>query len=235
MTRSKQSQNTIDTILKVSLRLFLEKGYEHTSIQDIVNGLGGLTKGAVYHHFGSKEEILMAATDRLAADTYRQLEAIRDDQSMTGAEKMQAVFSTSVLSPQLALWASVAPQASTAKNARLLGMVYATIFEQTAPSYIQPIIEQGIKDQTIKTDYPQELSEVLLVLANLWINPLLNRQSPEELARKTRVYQQIAQALGVTIVDDGITPLLQRRSKHLARSEQAFEKAAAEASETSEV
>ena len=40
------------------LALFFEKGYDNTSIQDIIDGLGGLTKGAVYHHFKSKEDIL---------------------------------------------------------------------------------------------------------------------------------------------------------------------------------
>ena len=205
MARNKYPQKTVDAILDVSLRLFLEKGYEHTSIQDIVNNLGGLTKGAVYHHFKSKEEILMAAADRLSANTYRELERIRDDRTMTGAEKLQATLSASVTSPQLDFWASVAPQANAVKNAKLLGMVYAAIFEQTSPSYLQPIIEQGMRDGSIKTDYPQELAEVLLLLANLWVNPLFNRQSSEEIARKTSVYVHIAKSLGVDIVDEGIT------------------------------
>ena len=33
------------------------------TIQDIVDQLGGLTKGAVYHHFKSKEAILSAVSD----------------------------------------------------------------------------------------------------------------------------------------------------------------------------
>ena len=49
----------------VAMRLFLEKGYDNTTIQDIVNGLGGLTKGAVYHHFKSKEEIMDAVGNRM--------------------------------------------------------------------------------------------------------------------------------------------------------------------------
>ncbi|MFR7442576.1 MAG: TetR/AcrR family transcriptional regulator [Sellimonas intestinalis] len=53
----------------VASRLFLEKGYEHTSIQDIINNLGGLSKGAIYHHFKSKEEILIAVTDRMTAES----------------------------------------------------------------------------------------------------------------------------------------------------------------------
>ena len=57
MARNKFPEETERKILEVSFRLFQEKGYDHTTIQDIVNGLG-MSKGAVYHHFKSKEEIL---------------------------------------------------------------------------------------------------------------------------------------------------------------------------------
>lgn len=45
--------------IEVSYNLFIQKGYEKTSIQDILNELG-LSKGAIYHYFNSKEEILYA-------------------------------------------------------------------------------------------------------------------------------------------------------------------------------
>ena len=44
---------------------FLKNGYEQTTIQDITDNLGGLTKGAIYHHFKSKEEIIDAVSDRM--------------------------------------------------------------------------------------------------------------------------------------------------------------------------
>ena len=47
MARNKYPELTVEKILEVSQRLFLEKGYEQTTIQDIVDNLGGLTKGAV--------------------------------------------------------------------------------------------------------------------------------------------------------------------------------------------
>ncbi len=62
----------VEDILDVALALFFEKGYDNTSIQDIIDGLGGLTKGAVYHHFKSKEDILSAALDRENAGLYQE-------------------------------------------------------------------------------------------------------------------------------------------------------------------
>ena len=45
------------SILETAERLFFEKGYEQTSIQDILDALS-LSKGGFYHHFASKEAIL---------------------------------------------------------------------------------------------------------------------------------------------------------------------------------
>ncbi len=50
-------ETTRNRILKEAARLFTEKGYEATSIQDLAESLG-LSKAALYHHFRSKEEIL---------------------------------------------------------------------------------------------------------------------------------------------------------------------------------
>ena len=58
MARNKHPEETVNLILDVAFRLFMEKGYEHTSIQDIIDNLGGLSKGAIYHHFKSKEDIM---------------------------------------------------------------------------------------------------------------------------------------------------------------------------------
>ena len=57
MARNKYPEETVKKILDVSHRLFREKGYDHTTIQDITDALG-MSKGAVYHHFKSKEDIL---------------------------------------------------------------------------------------------------------------------------------------------------------------------------------
>ena len=69
MARNKHPEETVNLILDVAYRLFMEKGYEHTSIQDIIDHLGGLSKGAIYHHFKSKEEIFYAVTDKMTAES----------------------------------------------------------------------------------------------------------------------------------------------------------------------
>ena len=56
MARNKHPEETVQRILTTASKLFLEKGYEKTSLQDIIRETG-LSKGAIYHHFSSKEAI----------------------------------------------------------------------------------------------------------------------------------------------------------------------------------
>ncbi|WP_052867491.1 TetR/AcrR family transcriptional regulator [Streptomyces niger] len=44
-------------LLATATRLFAEQGYDRTSVQEIVEA-AGVTKGALYHYFGSKDDLL---------------------------------------------------------------------------------------------------------------------------------------------------------------------------------
>jgi AcrR family transcriptional regulator len=53
---------TQEQLLESAVRLFFEQGYAQTSLQQVVDD-AGLTKGAFYHYFSSKEEILQLIHD----------------------------------------------------------------------------------------------------------------------------------------------------------------------------
>jgi AcrR family transcriptional regulator len=56
--------STRDRILDVALDLFTENGYDGTSLREIAERIG-VSKAAIYYHFSSKDEILMALHLRL--------------------------------------------------------------------------------------------------------------------------------------------------------------------------
>jgi AcrR family transcriptional regulator len=58
--RQRRPQERPDELAASALRLFTERGYFSTTIDDVANA-AGVTKGAVYHHFESKEELLLTA------------------------------------------------------------------------------------------------------------------------------------------------------------------------------
>ena len=60
----RRDAHTFDSVLGIAARLFAEKGYDATSIQDIATA-AGITKSSVYHHIRSKEELLETVCRRL--------------------------------------------------------------------------------------------------------------------------------------------------------------------------
>ena len=84
MARNKFPEETRRLIVETAAKLFLEKGYEKTSIQDIINNLGGLSKGAIYYHFKSKEEIMYAVADLLYADSDKAMAEICRRKDLNG-------------------------------------------------------------------------------------------------------------------------------------------------------
>jgi AcrR family transcriptional regulator len=56
--------------LDVALRLFLERGYDQTSLNEIISQ-AGVSKGAFYHYFPSKEALLEALADRSALQAFQ--------------------------------------------------------------------------------------------------------------------------------------------------------------------
>lgn len=207
MARNKHPEETVNLILDVAFRLFMEKGYERTSIQDIINNLGGLSKGAIYHHFKSKEDILVAVTDRMTAESNQMLASIRDCSDITGKEKLKRIFKESICRPVQDDIFTVAPNLSN--NPRLIFSIFRETVDEAAPNYILPIIEQGIADGSIQTDYPAELAELIILAANIWMNPMIFDSSAEESYRKFMVFRQMMKGFGLDIVDDEMLDRLQ--------------------------
>ena len=63
-TKIEQRQTSVEKLLDAALHLFVSKGYRSTNLEQIA-GAAGLTKGAVYFYFGSKEAVLIALLDRV--------------------------------------------------------------------------------------------------------------------------------------------------------------------------
>lgn len=207
MARNKHPEETVNLILEVALRLFLEKGYERTSIQEIIAHLGGLSKGAIYHHFKSKEDILVAVTDKLTEESNHLLAEIRDRKDLNGRDKLKAIFKESLLRPVQEDIFTAAPDLG--HNPRLLFSILRETVDVAAPEYILPIVNQGISDGSIQTDYPQELAELIILVANAWMNPMIFNDTADRTYRKSMVFRRMMQGFGLDIVDDEMLGRLQ--------------------------
>ena len=199
MARNKHPEETVEKILDVSMRLFSEKGYEHTTIQDIVDALG-MSKGAIYHHFSSKLDILLRIADQILMVNEDMLGKIRDRKGLTGAEKLRELFRTAVLQDYQQQLLGMMP--CLLDNPKFLALLIRSVLDDAAPHYVQPILEEGMADGSIQTDSPRELAQALLLLTDLWAAPILQPVPPEEVRSRCLLLNQLTRPFGFTLMDE---------------------------------
>ena len=87
MKQEIKSKRSKDQIIQVALSLFSNKGYNETTMADLVEATG-LSKGAVYHHFKSKEEILQLLMEKetIALSTF--LEELSKNEGVSSTDRL---------------------------------------------------------------------------------------------------------------------------------------------------
>jgi AcrR family transcriptional regulator len=93
-TAEVQAKPRKEEILDVATRLFAERGYEGTSMNDVAERVG-MRKASLFYHFATKDSLYEAVLDRLVADVQQALEEIYAS-SGTYADRVDAVTDTMV-------------------------------------------------------------------------------------------------------------------------------------------
>lgn len=204
MARNKYPEVTEERILEAAQRLFLEKGYDNTTIQDIVDQLGGLTKGAVYHHFKSKEEILDKVSDRMFFQN-NPFEAVKQRGDLNGLEKLrEAVRLNQSDTSRTQLTIQMLP---LRKNPHLLVEMIDSNRRVLTP-YVLELLEEGNRDGSLHTEYPREIAELLPLLTSLWLMPSVFPATKAEMLRKFTFLGEMLDRMGVPLFDEGIQALV---------------------------
>ena len=175
-------ENTRELILAVATEQFLKNGYEKTKLSDIINGLDGLTKGAIYHYFDSKEDIFNEVANNIGKQNKSIFDAIKYSNDINGSEKITKLVSLSINNEIMETITSITPK--LIHSPKLLTSFLEQMQKVTIPEYFIPIIKEGIEDGSIIADNPNELAELLAVLLNRWLNPLIFNTSKETLISK---------------------------------------------------
>lgn len=207
MARNKYPEITVEKILEVSKRLFLEKGYDATTIKDIVDELDGLTKGAIYHHFKSKEEIMHALGDRMFFEN-NPFEAVKGRTDLNGLQKIREML---VLNQSDAERAELNVQSiPILKNPRILAAAIEANQRVLTPLWLE-LLEEGRQDGSIQTEYAKELSE-LLPLINFWLIPSIYPATAEELHHKFVFIMEALAKMGLPLLSD---EMMAQAEKHI--------------------
>lgn len=204
LQRIEYPEVTVERILDAAQKLFLEKGYDHTMIQDIVDELGDLTKGAVYHHFKSKEEIMDAVGDRMFF-TNNPFEAVRNRSDLNGLEKLrEAIRINQTDDSRTDLNIQSMP---IYKDPRLL-MEMIDSNRRILTPYFQELLEEGNRDGSMHTEYTREIAELLPLLTSLWMLPSIFPATKDEMKRKFIFLGDMLDKMGVPLFDEATSRLV---------------------------
>jgi len=223
LPRNKYPEETVQKIIETSLKLFLEKGYEQTTVLDIVANLGGLTRGAFYHHFKSKEEVLEAIFSA-RVNEYNPFEAAMGAKVANGLERLK-------LSLKAALMDNISTEQDTAMTQFAFSLMLNPRFLQeklkgdiNTAAMLTPIVEEGMKDGSIRPGNPKIIAELFMLLANIWLMPSIFPADYEETLEKARLIAEIMESVGCPILDEEMREIFEKVISIIDKYDQEYSK-----------
>lgn len=142
-------EGTRERIVESAVRLFAQHGFTATSVQDIVVD-AGVTKGAFYHHFDSKDGVLLHIYAATESDFFTRASAAAGDAS-SATEAITAIITETVVTvqryrPYAAIWLGelrIQQNADLAEESRAQALSYSEQAIQLVVDYLEKGITAG--------------------------------------------------------------------------------------------
>lgn len=187
-----------DVFVDVAQILITTKGYAGFSVQDVLVAANA-SKGAFYHYFEAKDELVDAVVNRMADQAATAIQPVLDDPNRSAVDKLEALFHgmarfkaerKDLVLGILQIWLSDDNLVVREKMRRI-------VVVRLVP-WLEGIVRQGIAEGTFTSDYPEQLPRVLAtqvqgmseLASELWVDRQLGNVSLEEVNRVFNAYQE---------------------------------------------
>lgn len=176
-------------MLDQALALFLERGYDNVSLNDLL-GVAGIPKGAFYHYFPSKEALVSALAERSAAEAFEVLRPVFDQPGRTALERLNAGLAASY-DVKMAMGApeQIAAMTSllTPHNQALFTRIVA-IWEDLFRPVLTQLITDGVNEGVFDTFDPEGVGDMIQgFAARLQRNLVQLLDAPDAKARRKAI------------------------------------------------
>jgi AcrR family transcriptional regulator len=176
-------------IIEAAHHLFQTKGYDKTTMQDVMSHLG-IAKGTIYHYFKSKEELLEMVIENIVDKNIAQLQALMGKTDGNALEKINMLIGASNMAASHDdILEHLHQPGNTGMHIRLLA---ATLMKQ-APLYAE-LINQGCKEGIFQTDAPLECAEFILSAIQFLTDTGVYPWTQEELFRRAQAFPGLIEA-----------------------------------------
>ncbi len=163
-------------ILDAAEQLFVTKGFDRTSTNDILERVG-IARGTLYYHFKSKEEILNAMIARLTETLLKRAGQIVRQKDKPVLQRLTETMLA--LNVDGELGNEIMEQVHKPQNALMHQKMQEGLLAGVVPLFAG-LIEEGITQGICQTDYPAEAAEMLLVYSNMAFDALMEDSRDEQ-------------------------------------------------------
>jgi len=200
MPRNKYPEETRKRILKAASVVFVDKGYEESTILDIVAATDGLTRGAFYHHFKSKEEVLNALSDMIFQQK-NPFEAVTRMEGLNGFQKLQLAVKMNLADFEDEYKPLRTATVHLMKSPKFLAE-HMYFNADASARWIQPLIEEGVRDGSISVENPRLTAELFTLLFAVWIPSFIFRGDDDYMRAKAEFAVTLLAENGLPIFDE---------------------------------
>lgn len=173
---------TKQDIVEKSIKLFNEKSYSATSVQDIADALG-VTKAALYYYVSSKEEILYEIFDQTMTTAEKRMEKLMEEK-MSVQERLKAIIFNHIMAvfdeaPNISIFFTEKPHLAPDKQKAIITR------RRKYEDIIAEVFRQGVKEMVL--DKSIDIVPTVYALLGMcnwlyhWYDPQ-GRLKPEELS-----------------------------------------------------
>lgn len=188
-----------DQLLDSAEELFFRKGFEAASIQELMDA-AGVSKGAVYHHFKSKDDVLEALSVRLAEAAADSVADVVTDQTIGAVDRLNLVL-LCLRARKAQEWPRLQGAFETLfapGNVALFHRISQAMNRVMAPLFAK-VLEGGIAEGSFRITDAEAVSEMILQLeASVYAAASHAAQAPGDQALAARVQRRVQQ-IGVAI------------------------------------
>ncbi len=190
MRTVKEYDERMNEFIDVGIELMLKKGYEKTTVQEIIDAVG-VSKGAFYHYFASKEALLDAGAERMAAAVIASVKQGIEGKDLPADAKLREFLAASWQwkSENLEYVQVFVPILFREENARLRKRAFDRSRELCTP-ILRELVQQGIDEGVFEVKFITDAVDLMLMLmfasVDAWFEIASLKDKPVEKARLLR-------------------------------------------------
>lgn len=184
----KNPEERKNEILDTAEMLFYTKGYNKTTINDILQEIG-IAKGTFYYYFKSKEEVMDAIIMRIVAADVASAKGIAASSELPTLVKLFHILM--VQKPKHGdRKEQLLEQLHQVGNAEMHQKSLVQTIIHLTP-VLTAVIEQGIEEHIFQTEFPKETVEFLIVSSTFLFDEGLFEWQPEEIIQKAKAFVHV--------------------------------------------